>query len=105
MVRRDIIELLKRYIDLLEKEGISVRKAYLFGSYSSDTANESSDIDVMIVSDNYDESDDVTVGKTWKLTRQVHAKIEPYLISLKRFINEDPSPFISMVKEKGVEIV
>ena len=58
MAKREVIELLRKYVILLNSEGISVNRAFLFGSYSNDTASDSSDIDVMIVFDKYDESDD-----------------------------------------------
>ncbi len=82
MAQGEIIELLKKYIILLNAEGISVCRAFLFGSYSNDTVTESSDIDVMIVSDKYDDPDDVEVGKAWRLTRNVNSRIEPYLIGI-----------------------
>ena len=105
MAKREVIELLKKYIILLNAEGISVNKAFLFGSYLNDTASDSSDIDVMIVSDKYDETDDVTVGKIWKLTRKINTKIEPFLIGINKFKDDSSSPLVSMVKAKGFEIV
>lgn len=105
MAQGEIIELLKKYIVLLNTEGISVNKAYLFGSYSNNTATESSDIDIMIVSDNYDDSDDITIGKIWKLTRRINSKIEPYLIGINKFRDDDSSPLITLVKTEGIEIV
>jgi predicted nucleotidyltransferase len=105
MAQGEIIELLKRYIVLLNIEGISVNKAYLFGSYSNNTATELSDIDIMIVSDKYDDSDDIAIGKIWKLTRKINSKIEPYLIGINKFRNDDSSPLINIVKTKGIEII
>lgn len=105
MATREVIELLKKYINLLNAEGISVNRAFLFGSYSNDTASEFSDIDVMIVSDKYDETDDVAVGKIWKLTRKINTKIEPFLIGLKKFREDKSSPLVSMIKTNGIEII
>jgi predicted nucleotidyltransferase len=105
MAQREIIELLKKYIILLNAEGISVNKAFLFGSYSTNTANDSSDIDVLIVSDKYNDTDDEVVGKIWKLTRKINSKIEPYLIGINKFRNDNISPFINMIKIHGIEIV
>ena len=34
----------------------------------------------------------------------VDSRIEPYLISRKRFENDDTSPIIQMVKREGIEI-
>jgi len=104
MATNEVIELLKKYVALLNIEGISVYKAYLFGSYSNNTASDASDIDVMIVSDKYDESDDIAAGKVWKATRKVNTKIEPFLIGLNKFNDDSASPLISMIKEKGIEI-
>lgn len=104
MARSEVIELLKKYVLLLNTEGIGVNKAFLFGSYSTDTASESSDIDVMIVSDKYDESDDIIIGKIWNLTRRISTKIEPFLIGDKKFKEDDSSPLVNMVKEHGIEI-
>ena len=105
MARSEVIELLKKYILLLNSEGISVNKAFLFGSYSTDTASESSDIDVMIVSDKYDENDDMAIGKVWNLTRKISTKIEPYFIGNLKFKEDNSSPLLSMIREQGIEIV
>ena len=105
MARSEIIELLKKYILLLNLEGVSVNKAFLFGSYSTDTATESSDIDVLLVSNKYDENDDFIIGKIWKLTRKINTKIEPFLIGNNKFNEDNSSPLISMIKDKGIEIV
>jgi len=104
MAKEEVIELLKKYIILLNAEGISVNRAFLFGSYSNDSASDTSDIDIMIVSDKYDETDDIVVGKIWKLTRKINTKIEPFLIGLNKFKNDNSSPLLSMIKTKGIEI-
>lgn len=104
MGKREVIESLRKYVKLLNAEGISVNKAYLFGSYSNNTASESSDIDVLIVSDNFDENDDITVGKIWSLTRKVNTKIEPFLIGVRKFREDNTSPLISLIKANGIEI-
>ena len=51
MAEREIVDMLKRYIFILRSEGITVDKAYLYGSYLSNTATADSDIDVMIVTE------------------------------------------------------
>lgn len=105
MAKSEVVELLRKYVLLLNAEGISVYKAYLFGSYSTDTASDSSDIDVMIVSDKYDETDDLAAGKIWKLTRKINTKIEPFLIGINKYRDDNSSPFVNMIKSNGIEIV
>ncbi len=104
MATTEVIELLRKYISVLNINGISVYKAILFGSYSTNTATDTSDIDVMIVSEKYDETDDEAAGKIWKLTRLVSTKIEPFLIGKNKFNSDEISPLIQQIKEKGIEI-
>ena len=105
MANQEIIALLKKYLTLLKAEGISVEKAILYGSYSSNTATESSDIDLMIVTNDRDANDDFIIGKIWSLTRKINTRIEPFLISSERFNQNTDSPLVDLIKSKGVEIV
>ncbi len=105
MANREVVETLKQYIVLLKTEGISVKQAFLFGSYAEDTAQKNSDIDVLIVSDNVDESNDQAIGKAWSLTRKVSTRIEPYLIGWDSFNSNDDSPLVGVIKTKGIRIV
>lgn len=101
MAKREIVEILKKYIFVLRSEGITIDKAYLYGSYLSNTATDESDIDIMIVTEN---EDDYLTGKIWSLTRKVNTKIEPYLVEKERFVNNENSPLIDLVKRTGLEI-
>ena len=104
MDRREIIESLKKYIVLLKTEGISVEKAFLYGSYSLDTETDHSDIDLMIVTNNVDADNDAIIGKIWKLTKKINTKIEPFLVGVDRFNKNNYSPLIDLVKKSGIEI-
>lgn len=101
MAKREIVEILKKYIFVLRSEGITIDKAYLYGSYLSNTATDESDIDIMIVTEN---EDDYLTGKIWSLTRKVNSKIEPYLVGKERFNYYEDSPLIDLVKRTGLEI-
>jgi len=102
MAKSEIVEILERYIFILRSEGIIVDKAYLYGSYLSNTATDDSDIDIMIVTE---KEDDYLAGKIWSLTRKVNSKIEPYLVGKGRFDDNVDSPLIDLVKRTGLEIV
>ncbi len=101
MAKREIVEILKKYIFILRSEGISVDKAYLYGSYLSNTSNNDSDIDILIVTEN---EDDYLTGKIWSLTRKVNSKIEPYIVQKERFESNENSPLIDLVKKTGLDI-
>ena len=105
MATNEVIQLLKKCLQLVRSEGIPVNKAFLFGSYARNQATDTSDIELMIVSDNPFENDDMTIGKIWSLTRKVSTKIEPYLVGNDRFNNDSNSPLIQTVKAEGIVIV
>lgn len=103
MAKNEVIAILRTYIYLLRSEGISVEKAFLYGSYLTNTATSESDIDLMIVTEN--DTDDYLAGKIWNLTRKVNSRIEPFLVGTKRFYSDDNSPLVDLVKRTGLEIV
>ncbi len=101
MAGTEIIKILKEYVILLRSEGINIDDAYLYGSYLSDSFNEESDIDILLVSEN---EDDYIAGKVWSLTRKVNSRIEPYLVKRERFEDNTESPLIDLVKKTGLKI-
>lgn len=103
MSKNEVVEILKIYLNLLKSEGVSVNKAFLYGSYLTGTANSDSDIDLMIVTEK--EQDDYGIGKIWSLTKQVNSKIEPYIIGKNRFKESNNSPLIDLVKRTGLMII
>ena len=103
MVQTEIINILKNYLNLVKAEGVSVDKAYLYGSYLNNAQTEESDIDLMVVTRNL--CDDNTIGKIWSLTRTVNSKIEPYIIDKNRFENDNASPLVDLVRKKGLKIL
>ncbi|MFH0865524.1 MAG: nucleotidyltransferase domain-containing protein [Bacteroidota bacterium] len=104
MSQKQVINILKKYIALLNMSGIPVHKAYLYGSYRNNNATENSDIDILVVSASFDNNDKIR-AKAWLLTEQVDARIEPYTIGLKKFLKDDVSPLLNIIREEGLEIV
>jgi len=103
MAKEQIIDIARKYLILLREEGIEVDRVYLYGSYSKEKETEDSDIDLMIVASS-DNTDDYNTGRIWALTKKVNSRIEPYLVSKKRFETDDTSPIIQIVKREGIEI-
>lgn len=104
MSQEQIIELLKKNIHILYKEGIPIEKAFLYGSYAKNVASSESDIDVMLVSTIFEKHDDKIIGKTWRLTTEVDARIEPYMVGTKKFQTDEYSPLLEIVRQEGIEI-
>ncbi len=104
MPEKKIIDIIKIYISALAKSGISIQKTFLYGSYARGEATEDSDIDIMLISSVFDNNDLDTKIKAWSLTRQVDIRIEPYTVGLKKFLTDDVSPLLQIVKQEGIEI-
>jgi uncharacterized protein len=104
MAQSEIIELLKKYCTLLNISGIRVEKAFLYGSYARGEASPDSDIDVMLVSESFDNNDPEANIKAWSFTRKVDTRIEPYTVGLHQFLNDEVSPLLQMVKQDGIEV-
>lgn len=104
MVQKEAIEVIKKFLKHLSREGIHIQKAYLYGSYANGCANSESDIDVMLISEQFDKNDDKQIGKVWSLGNDVDSRIEPYIVGQKKFLKDDVSPIFEIVRREGLEI-
>jgi len=104
MAQNEVIELLKRYCMLLKMSGIPIEKAFLYGSYARGVQTEESDIDIMLVSSLFDSDSADAAIKAWSFTRKIDTRIEPYTVGLQKFLNDDISPLLQVVKQEGIEI-
>ena len=78
MVDATIIAGVKRYLEALSEAGISASFAVVFGSYATGTANELSDIDLLVVSSEFDGViSRNTINKLWHVAARTDSRIEP----------------------------
>ena len=66
---------------------------------------ETSDIDLMLLSESLNDDDVQKKGHAWVLTRQVDSRIEPLLVSHKRFQSDEGSPILEIVRKAGMGLV
>lgn len=99
-----IINIVKKYLDVLLQNGIEIKKAILFGSHAKNEAKEDSDIDLILVSPLFDEDNDEYTGRIWRYTSVSDYRIEPIAIGEKRFNEDNISPLLEIVRREGIEI-
>ncbi|MEK7720390.1 MAG: nucleotidyltransferase domain-containing protein [Bacteroidota bacterium] len=104
MLQQDAINIVRQYVSNLNDAGVVIFKAYLFGSYARNQANENSDIDVLLVSDAFDTDDDVILSQPWSPKYRKDYRIEPVAIGRKRFQTDDNSIILEIVRKEGLEI-
>jgi len=104
MLQQDAINIVRQYVTNLNNGGVVINRAYLFGSYARNQANENSDIDVLLVSDVFDTDDDLILSKPWSPKYRNDYRIEPVPIGIKRFQTDNNSIILEVVRNEGLEI-
>ncbi len=97
MDKREVIEKLKEYAELLKKY-FAVKMVILFGSYSRGSARVDSDIDVAVVLERLPENILDAEIEFFKLRRQIDSRIEPIIFEIGQ---DDPSGFFDEILKNG----
>ncbi|GJQ24732.1 MAG: hypothetical protein HBSAPP01_25220 [Candidatus Brocadia sapporoensis] len=96
------IELVKRYIEELRKNGVEVSEAILFGSHTKGTAKVDSDIDVALVSNHFSGDRFEDRRKIVPLRRKIDSRIEPIPFRPEDFIE---GILVDEIKKTGTRIL
>lgn len=105
MAETEIIEIVKQYVQAAQTAGLPVITAILFGSFAQDTAHEESDIDLLIVSPAFDETDEASVDLLWELRAVTDARIEPVACGQVQWETDRHSWLLDMARNVGVVVV
>lgn len=97
---RDIIE---NYISVLRENNISIKNAYLFGSYAKGTDTEWSDIDIALVSDSFEGVRYKDKDKIRKITLSISSNLEILPFTPDDFSIENP--LAKEIIETGIRLV
>ncbi len=100
-INKDILNSVNEYIEEIKKH-YNVTAIILFGSYAKGTENEDSDIDIAVVSDDFDDIYDcmaVLMGMTW----DIDARIEPHPIKKKDY-DEVSDYFVKEIIDTGIKV-
>lgn len=95
-------EINKKIIDLANraKEFFKFENVYIFGSYSNDTNNSLSDIDVAFIVENISSDHWLLSAKLFELVDIIDNRIEPLILSK----NNDPSGFVRKIINEGIKV-
>ncbi len=100
-INKDILDSINKFIEEAKKQ-YNIKSIILFGSYAKGIENEDSDIDLALVSDDFDDIYDCManlMGMTW----DIDARIEPHPIKNKDF-EEVSDYFVKEIIDTGIEI-
>jgi len=106
---KNITEIIERFKQSLEKLGIRVKKIIIFGSYATKKARKHSDIDVVVISDDFKEMNLLKRLETIGLAlakAKIMEPIEALGYTEEEYNSEIEGTFIGdEVKSKGVVVV
>jgi predicted nucleotidyltransferase len=97
-----IVEIIKQFIDEARKDNINITDAILFGSYAKGTYNEYSDIDLAVVSDDFEGNCFYDNRKIRRSKLKASYDLETHTYRPEEF-NED-NPFVKEILEYGIRI-
>ncbi len=100
-INSGIMESIQKYIEKISQY-YKIEAIILFGSYAKGTENEDSDIDIAIISSDFNdiiEDGAKLIGLTWK----IDTRIEPHPIKTEDYNNID-NPFVQEVIDTGIKV-
>lgn len=100
-ISTEIMESIQKYIEKISQY-YKIEAIILFGSYAKGTENEDSDIDIAIISSDFNdiiEDGANLIGLTWK----IDTRIEPHPITTKDFENIS-TPFVKEILDTGIKV-
>jgi len=103
MVERSVIDSVKAYLTVLEERGTPVLFGVVYGSQANGTSQEESDIDLVVVSPNYDgEYTREDVHHLWHLAGELDERIEPIPCGEIEWREDDSNLIIDAARREGV---
>ena len=100
-INKDILNSINEFIKEIKKH-YNITTIILFGSYAKGTENEDSDIDIAVISDDFEDIYECManlMGMTW----DIDARIEPHPIKKKDF-DEESDYFIKEIINTGIKV-
>lgn len=102
MVDEAIIKSVQNYLRALIADGIDIRFGVIFGSYARGCANEWSDIDLLVVSPDYDNmTSRDKIDQLWVTAARTDARIEPIPCGIEAWEKDDATPIFEVARQEG----
>ena len=96
------VEIAQNFADAINSDYII--KIILFGSVARGEDNEESDIDILIVSNEWEQIDALITDEVFKVVLDTQELISPYVLSEKQFNETKHFNFLTNVLKDGVVI-
>jgi len=104
MGKGQAMRIVREFVNALKRQGITIDRVILYGSYVNGTVRPDSDIDVAVVSKDFGK-DRVEEGMTlFRIAGKIDPRLEPVPFSTKMYEKDTWIPLIYEIREKGEEV-
>lgn len=102
MLEQSVRKALKNYLEAVASAGITVEQAVVFGSQTQGNAGEWSDIDLIVISPQFDEMKDRTlINLLWRIAARIDSRIEPIPCGSRQWREDDSSAILEIARREG----
>ena len=105
MVDESVAGAVKRYLNELGKKGIDAQFAVVLGSQVSGRTDAFSDIDLLVVSPQFDgRCTRQDVDLLWRVAARTDSRIEPIAVGLRQYEEDDSSTIVEVARREGQKV-
>lgn len=102
MLESDVLMSIRKYLTAVAEAGINVEFAVVFGSQITGKTHEWSDIDLLVVSPQFDNMKDRSLlNILWRLTARIDSRIEPIPCGSHQWRHDDVNVIIDIARRQG----
>ena len=97
-----VLTVIRRYLLALRTSGVDARTAILFGSWAHGTATMLSDIDLVILSPQFDRGvSRADIDGLWRLAARIDSRIEPVPCGERQWVEDRSSALLEIARREG----
>jgi uncharacterized protein len=102
MLKPDVLNTIDNYLQALKSAGLEIEFAVIFGSQLTGATHQWSDIDLLVVSPQFDNMQDRSMlNILWRTTAQVDSRIEPIPCGSRQWREDDVSTIVHFARNHG----
>jgi predicted nucleotidyltransferase len=103
MVSQSVDLVVRQYLQAAAQAGIHASRAVLFGSYANGTADQWSDIDLVVIAPELEPpANHQLVDKLWELRATTDSRVEPIPCGEKEWETDQTRPILEIARREGV---
>ncbi len=102
MLEQSVLTAVRKYLEAIGSAGITVERAVVFGSRTRGNFHEWSDIDLVVISPQFDDlKDRHFINILWRVAARVDSRIEPIPCGSRQWLEDDSSAILEIARREG----